>query len=325
MLRIRFEVEPGRRPRSGGGRFVAVAAVTAALGTGLAGVAISQTSSTAGTIHACVDRGSHEVRIVKRSAKCRRSERRLRWQRLGPAGEAGPVGAAGPAGQAGAQGPAGMTGPAGNQGVRGPVGQTGPPGVDDLEDLEGLPCSRNGTAGTVELHYSDAGVARPLCRLPGEAAICGNGALEPGETCDDGNDDPTDECNNACAVSACGDGFVQPPEQCDTAGASSGCTDTCQVSFCGDGYVNTLDDEVCDDSGASSSCDADCTATACGDGVTNPTAGEQCDSGGESSYCTATCQASSCGDGYTNVAAGEQCDDANQVNGDGCSTMCVAE
>ena len=45
-------------------------------------------------------------------------------------------------------------------------------------------------------------------------AGCGDGVVGPGEGCDDGNDDPTDDCN-ACQPATCGDGVVQGEEQCD--------------------------------------------------------------------------------------------------------------
>ncbi len=49
--------------------------------------------------------------------------------------------------------------------------------------------------------------------------VCGNGVVELNEACDDGaNNDDTDLCLDDCTVPApaCGDGFLQPPETCDT-------------------------------------------------------------------------------------------------------------
>jgi len=37
---------------------------------------------------------------------------------------------------------------------------------------------------------------------------CGDGDLDPGEECDDGNDINTDECTNACRIAICGDGIM---------------------------------------------------------------------------------------------------------------------
>ena len=54
-------------------------------------------------------------------------------------------------------------------------------------------------------------------------AICGDGVTridlqqgEPGfEACDDGNEDDTDGCLTTCVEASCGDGFVGPGEGCD--------------------------------------------------------------------------------------------------------------
>jgi cysteine-rich repeat protein len=46
-------------------------------------------------------------------------------------------------------------------------------------------------------------------------AVCGNGVLELGERCDDGNLDACDGCTPTCRVEACGDGIVECSEQCD--------------------------------------------------------------------------------------------------------------
>lgn len=56
--------------------------------------------------------------------------------------------------------------------------------------------------------------------------LCGNGAVDDGEECDDGNTDPTDDCTTECKVAACGDGFLHASvEECDAAG--DGCDATC--------------------------------------------------------------------------------------------------
>ena len=47
-------------------------------------------------------------------------------------------------------------------------------------------------------------------------ATCGNGVVEDGEACDDGNADDTDECLSSCQSAACGDGVVHAGvEECD--------------------------------------------------------------------------------------------------------------
>jgi cysteine-rich repeat protein len=49
---------------------------------------------------------------------------------------------------------------------------------------------------------------RSACTGPLCAIRCGNGALEPGEQCDDGDNVDTNGCSNTCAPNRCGDGVV---------------------------------------------------------------------------------------------------------------------
>src|SRR5688500_15123166 len=44
---------------------------------------------------------------------------------------------------------------------------------------------------------------------------CGNGALDAGEACDDGNRDGGDGCSASCDDEACGNGVVDVGEQCE--------------------------------------------------------------------------------------------------------------
>jgi cysteine-rich repeat protein len=126
-------------------------------------------------------------------------------------------------------------------------------------------------------------------------ASCGDGATQPGEICDDGNDVDTDSCPSTCQAATCGDGFVQAKV------------------------------EECDDAGQSAACDADCTAASCGDGQHNPVAGEECDDGnGSNEDACPGCQNAECGDGFIHSGV-EQCDDGNASSGDGCSSSCTPE
>ncbi|MBI2894325.1 MAG: hypothetical protein HYY06_12300 [Deltaproteobacteria bacterium] len=55
------------------------------------------------------------------------------------------------------------------------------------------------------------------CDCGADLGECGNGVLEPGESCDDGNGVETDDCPANCRLSSSdidGDGFV-PPEDCN--------------------------------------------------------------------------------------------------------------
>jgi len=80
--------------------------------------------------------------------------------------------------------------------------------------------------------------------------LCGNGSLDPGEECDDGNNDAGDGCSATCDIEACLDGFDNDGDGfCDTPAGS--CTDG---STAGDPGCATPDDLserspllVCDD------------------------------------------------------------------------------
>jgi len=87
-----------------------------------------------------------------------------------------------------------------------------------------------------------------LAREAFTATECGNGKLEGGEECDDGNTDDTDACSNSCKHPICGDGIVQSgAEQCDDANRvnTDDCTEQCKLNVCGDGFKKTT--EECDD------------------------------------------------------------------------------
>jgi hypothetical protein len=98
----------------------------------------------------------------------------------------------------------------------------------------------SGSSGTnAESTSSDA--------TEGSAENCGNGVLDPGETCDDGyagNDNSDGNCTLACQLAKCGDGLVwQGNEDCDLGqnnndSVYNGCTTECKFGpSCGDGLV----------------------------------------------------------------------------------------
>ena len=66
---------------------------------------------------------------------------------------------------------------------------------------------------------------------------CGDGVVDPGEGCDDGNRSNHDQCTNACQRAACGDGWVRSGvETCDDGNRTSddGCDSACQLEEQGD-------------------------------------------------------------------------------------------
>ncbi len=172
---------------------------------------------------------------------------------------------------------------------------------------------------------------------------CGDGDVDAGEQCDDGNPMNGDGCTAGCThepAPSCGDGHLDAGEHCDDGNttAGDGCSATCTVEpapppapCCGDGHVDA--GEQCDDGNttAGDGCSATCTvellpppAPCCGDGHVD--AGETCDDGNTTAGdgCSATCTIEPyCGDGH--VDAGETCDGGNTTAGDGCSATCTIE
>ncbi|MBI4719242.1 MAG: proprotein convertase P-domain-containing protein [Planctomycetes bacterium] len=109
-----------------------------------------------------------------------------------------------------------------------------------------------------------------------EFAQCGNGNVEPGEECDDGNLVAGDGCGPLCNLEVCGNGTVDPGETCDDANtvACDGCHN-CAIetaAVCGNGVTECGED--CDDANTNQTdgCLADCTQ---GAAVPAPPAGCQ--------------------------------------------------
>lgn len=139
-------------------------------------------ASGGGTIMACVHKGTH----VLYTGKCKKGDKKLSWNKVGPKGPRGATGATGPAGTTGPQGPRGATGavgPAGATGPQGPKGATGPAG----------PQGPAGTFGTITVR-SDSGTiaagvqaADTVTCNSGEVAIGGGASFGPSHGTGEGN------------------------------------------------------------------------------------------------------------------------------------------
>lgn len=183
--------------------------------------------------------------------------------------------------------------------------------------------------------------------------FCGDGHVDEGEECDDGDQDETDGCSSSCTQSRCGDGIIRVDlywgvdgyEECDDGNTdeTDGCLSTCQFAQCGDGIVREGTDEngnvyeECDD-GNENQYDAchQCRRTKCGDGILrqgtdeNGDLYEACDDGNtdETDGCSTTCTLSYCGDGVRRLdrqpdeRGYEVCDDGNTDETDGCLSTC---
>ncbi len=105
-------------------------------------------------------------------------------------------------------------------------------------------CSRSGFCSTVSLPDGTdctAGSVRPRICQDGtcQISLCGDAFIDrsAGESCEDGNRDPTDGCVS-CRVAFCGDGFVQRGvEECDPWNDVY-CSADCGPIVCGDGVID---------------------------------------------------------------------------------------
>ncbi len=191
--------------------------------------------------------------------------------------------------------------------------------IDACVDVaEGEPCNLAGIG---------AGLCRDqLCVVAG----CGDGIVDVGELCDDGNETPDDACTNDCTLPTCGDGVMQSGEECDEGAANAddrACTTRCMAATCGDGFIHAPIEE-CDAAAANAdddACTTACLRNVCGDGKT--WAGvEPCDDGNlvGGDGCDEECRKiEMCGDSF--VDTGEDCDDGNLNAADGCDACDATE
>jgi len=191
----------------------------------------------------------------------------------------------------------------------------------DTEGPTGGESASGGSTGNFDLGVTSGNIP-PM-------PFCGDGIVDPDETCDNGPDNADDAaCTSTCQLATCGDGLLQTGvEACDDGPANAddaACTLACVLAKCGDMLVE-VGIEDCDDGNAddADACLSTCKAAKCGDGVVGP--GEACDDGNmvDDDACTNTCSPPNCGDGVLQQAQGEECDDGNMVDTDACLGTCT--
>ncbi|HEY4242018.1 MAG TPA: DUF4215 domain-containing protein [Kofleriaceae bacterium] len=226
--------------------------------------------------------------------------------------------------------------------------------------------AQDGAIGDTPLTGSDAGLdtefdapnpdSPPDAMPDGASAVCGDGIVDPTETCDTAITSGAGKCPTSC----------DDDQACTTDTLNMG--GTCEASCTNVAITQPIDGDGCCPSGANPGNDDDCLA-ACGDGIVS--VGETCDTGIASGIgscptscndgvacttdalhnagsCTAVCShdpiltaidgdgccplgatgltdsdCAVCGNGI--VEHGESCDDGNTMAGDGCSATCQIE
>jgi cysteine-rich repeat protein len=159
----------------------------------------------------------------------------------------------------------------------------------------------------------------------GPDPVCGDGAVDPGEECDDGPANADDAaCTAGCKTAICGDMLVQGGvEECDDGNMDDldACVAGCKNASCGDGFIGP--GEACDDGNMvdDDACSNMCAAGSCGDGKVQM--GEECDDGNDvdTDACLGTCLNAKCGDMIVQAMT-DECDDGNMSNLDMCTNMC---
>ncbi|MEM7153458.1 MAG: fibrinogen-like YCDxxxxGGGW domain-containing protein [Myxococcota bacterium] len=106
------------------------------------------------------------------------------------------------------------------------------PGLGSGGEVDGADTQGSGTAAAVSDGESG--------NIP---VTCGDGVVDPGEQCDDGNDDDTDACTRQCQPPSCDDGLLSGGEtDVDCGGSCPGCPfegqcvgpEDCETGFCRD-------------------------------------------------------------------------------------------
>ncbi len=168
--------------------------------------------------------------------------------------------------------------------------------AEELATCESRVC--DAASGTCEacVDADDCGVGERCESNTCVPQTCGDGILDPGETCDDGDPDDSNECANTCLFNAGSAGCVSaddcvgsalicdlPSGVCRYPLGVGPCSESNESSVCAGGVCDQVSNtcEACADGGDCASderCESHvCVATACGDGAIDP--GETCDDG----------------------------------------------
>jgi hypothetical protein len=131
--------------------FVVATGVGVALGAG----AILPFSGDGNTINACYTSTGDVKLLTPARPKCQKGYSPISWNVTGPPGEEGKEGPKGDPGEEGKEGPKGDPGT----------------GLTSFGQVEGLPCTTGGEAGTISLSYDETGRATIRCAVSGVVTV----------------------------------------------------------------------------------------------------------------------------------------------------------
>ena len=122
----------------------------------------------------------------------------------------------------------------------------------DLADCRGLQVILGAGPNRLEITaHGGYGTTPTICPIPPitlKTLDCGDGTTDPGELCDDGNEDNTDACVN-CKVATCRDGAIRTgAEECDDGNTENTdtCLNDCTLPSCGDEHLQVGIGEECE-------------------------------------------------------------------------------
>ena len=106
---------------------------------------------------------------------------------------------------------------------------SGDPATATMTDPTATTDATASTGDTTTAATTDTSGDASTSMTPG---VCGDGVVDGGEACDDGNQVDGDACTNACALPGCGDGIQGPGEECDDGNVvdGDGCDASCEAS-----------------------------------------------------------------------------------------------
>lgn len=106
------------------------------------------------------------------------------------------------------------------------------PGTGSVTEGETTETGSGSTSGTVTstttMDTSSGSEGSSTGNSTGNSTSCGDGIIQPPETCDDGNTNDDDECPGNCLL-MCGNGVLNGDEACDDGNVvdNDGCSSTC--------------------------------------------------------------------------------------------------